>query len=129
MSKHILIKNQSIFLFSDISESNNSFIRLTKNFKMYNYMKSKCIAWLRYYFLYICIIYIIYIYNIYYIYIYIYIYIWQHLRCCSSYFPMWRQNSFSITNYIWYLKLWQHYACQMYLPNSYRFSYHWSSIF
>ena len=39
MSKHILIKNQSIFLFIDISESNNSFIRLTKNFKMYNYMK------------------------------------------------------------------------------------------
>ena len=36
---------------------------------------------------------------------------------------------FSITKYIWHLKLWQHYAWQVSLLKSYRFSYPWSCIF
>ena len=44
-------------------------------------------------------------------------------------FPHEDKIHFSITKYIWHLKLWQHYVWQTYLPKSYRFFYHWSCIF
>ena len=46
----------------------------------------------------------------------------------SIIFPRVDKIYFSVTKYIWHLKLWQHYAWQISLPKSYKFSYHWSCI-
>ena len=47
----------------------------------------------------------------------------------SVIFPCEDKIHFSMTKYIWHLKLWQHYAWQVSLLKSYRFSYPWSCIF
>ena len=44
MDSHIYYK--SYYVYIDVSES-NSFIRLTENLKVYNYMKGKSMAWLK----------------------------------------------------------------------------------
>ena len=41
---YIYITKKTLFLFSDISESNSSFISPIEKLKMYNYMKFKHIA-------------------------------------------------------------------------------------
>ena len=46
----------------------------------------------------------------------------------SAIFPCDNKIHFSITKYIWHLTLWQHYAWQISLAKSYRFSYYWSCI-
>ena len=43
-------------------------------------------------------------------------------------FPREDKIYFSVTKYIWHLKLWQYYTWQISLPKSYRFSSHWSCV-